>query len=144
VSSDSFEVPFTRDELQKMLKQQLTGPFKDLLAEAIIGLIHDKKELGLLTKASLGVRPDPLRTMYMEYYVKESNVSLYSADKIAMQDKGIIREDGRMLCKLVGFNPWTGDGYEIEYSIITFDGKQELRRYSVYESSLQGTERKDY
>jgi hypothetical protein len=128
----SSSLDFTEEELHSIIKQQLTGPNKDLLAEAIFGICEDydwKKEK--IVKASLGIGSVSEHALNEEYKVRKENVSVYEIDYDDSVEKGYLDENGCVLCILKSFNPWASAMYEVEYTYIR-NGKPHTTTYTTY------------
>jgi hypothetical protein len=137
--SKEFSVSFNDDQLIEILQKQLTGPNVDLLTEAVLGLMGDTEwKKGILLKAALGTKEKCEMPMHQEYWATSSNLSLYSStDNVAMKERGMMDEQGRIKCRLVGFNPWEFSPYQVEFEIIEpTEGKRELKTGSLRQNQM--------
>ena len=122
-------------EIKDMLKQQLTGPNKTLLADAMLGLIKDEWKLERLFKTLLGVKPVKKFPVGTKVKIPIQNISNYSWDKEKMRtEKLIIDEYIEVL--ILDYTPWEYEVYQIETTIIK-DGK-DIRETSKTSTTGRG------
>jgi hypothetical protein len=114
---------FTKEELKIALKQMLSSPHKDLIAEALDAMLNEYSwRRDLLMKAALGIRPQSQLRLYDEYLVRANWVSSYKRDDVKSKEVGLIDVNDNIKCTLVGFKPWENPPYRIEYECINNNG----------------------
>ena len=131
------KIDFSAEEIEAIIKHSITGPHKDLLAEAIIGLMDSDFKMGALLKAALGTKRECDLPLKDEYYVNFGHVSNYMFDEVKMREKGLIDSSDKMKCTLLGFNPWAANGYHILYKYLDSSGKEQEASYAIGKSSLE-------
>ena len=130
------KVEFSDQEVEDIIKHQITGPNKDLLTEAIVGLMDTNFKMGALLKAALGSKRECELPLREHYYVNSAHVSSYMFNDDLMREKDMFKED-LVICKLIGFNPWNENGYNILYKYLDHAGKEQEASYSVSKQSLE-------
>ena len=134
------KVEFSDQEIEDIIKQQITGPNKDLLTEAIVGLMDNNFKMGALLKAALGTKRKSDLPIGEEYYVNTVHISSYMFDEALMEEKGMIIKSQLIKCKLIGFNPWNENSYNVSYKYLDNTGDEKEGSYSVAKHSLDFTE----
>jgi hypothetical protein len=129
-------INFTEQELIQILRQHLTGPSKDLLAEAILGTADSDWRKEKIFKAAMGIRPVSELTLHEEYLVTASSVSTYLMDEAKSIEQGYVNSNDQLTCKLISYNPWESSQYKIEYKYINDTGKEKTTTYDVPASYL--------
>lgn len=123
--NSSHSVPFTKEELREAFKQMLSGPHKDLIAEAVVELISDSSsKTEKLVKSLSGIIPAAVHTLYDEYYVDASSVSSWQRDDTATKQAGLIDANNRVLCRFIRFEPWDNYQYVIRFEYVNKSGKR--------------------
>jgi hypothetical protein len=133
----SNRIDFTDQEIRNIIEQHLTGPQRDLLSEAIFGLMGDsdwKKEL--LLKASLGIKPQSVHRLNEYYLVKTNSLSTYDMNETLTKEAGLISENDMFKCKLVEFLPWESAKYRLSYMYLKSDGSEYNRTYELGATEL--------
>lgn len=125
-------VDFSDKEIEQALKQQLTGPNRDLLSEAILTMLGDDWKKGLLLKATMGIKSECELILNEEYYISTDNISSYDFNRPAMKEAGIINTDDKIKCRLIQFNPWDFSKYLVEHKWMGSDCKEKVRQTSVH------------
>ena len=129
------KVDFSEQEIEDIIKQQITGPNKDLLTEAIVGLMDSNFKMGTLLKAALGTKRRCELQIGDEYYVNYNHVSNYMFNEDLMTEKNMFKGDW-LRCKLIGFNPWNESSYNVSYKYLDSSGDEKEASYSVGKASL--------
>jgi len=130
-------INFTDKEIRDIIQQHLVGPNKDLLGEAIFGLMGDQDwKKGLLLKASLGTKPQSVHRVNEYYLVKVSSLSVYDMDTALTKEAGLISENDMFKCKLVEFLPWEHAKYRLSYMYLKSDGSEYKRTYELSAKEL--------
>jgi len=112
----SNKVEFSDSEIKDILMTHLTGPHKELLGEAILGMLGDELwKKGLLLKVCLGSQPQSELTLRETYYVDQTHTRYWQHDEDKMIAAGLINENNKIKCVLVKYNPWSATPYEISY-----------------------------
>ena len=133
----SSRVEFSDQEIEDIIKQQITGPNKDLLSKAIIGLLDDTEwKKAILLKAALGTKAKPEFRLHEDHYIRYSDLSMYGADTEAMKEKKLIDHNSNITCKIIKFNPFLHSQYTVRYDIINEDGKKESKTYNTHKIYL--------
>ena len=130
------KIDFSAEEIEAIIKHSITGPHKDLLAEAIIGLMDSDFKMGALLKAALGTKRECDLPLKDEYYVNFGHVSNYMFDEVKMKEEGLIDNFDQIKCRLIGFNPWNSSSYNIIYKYLDSSGKECEASYAVDAHSL--------
>lgn len=131
-------VEFSEEEIKDMIKPFLTGPNKDLLGEAIIGLIGDSEwKQSKLVRAMLGLVDKSQLTLQEEYYVKTHSVSTYYWNEEAMKEAGTIDAKDCIKVKLISFDPFQASCYKVQYTYLHKEtGKPKTTTYELSASEL--------
>ena len=115
----------------------LSGPHKDLIAEAVVELIGDSSDkTEKLVKSFSGITPTAVHTLYDEYYVDASAVSSWRRDNTATTQAGLINANNRVLCRFVRFDPWDNYQYVVEFIYVDTSGKKAKGIDSVNASQM--------
>ena len=123
-------VEFSDKEIRTAIEQQITGPAKGLLADAIFGLLGDSNDWkkGILLKAAMGIKEECELILNEEYYVNPDHISGYSFDQVAMKEAGLINSDNKIKCTLVQFKPYEFAKYIVKHEWIDkADGVRQTR-----------------
>ncbi len=137
----SNNIKFSDEELKDILKHNLAGPHKDLLSDAIIGLMDDSDwKLSHLIKATLGVRPKSKHRLYDEYLVPFNSVSGYMVNENLTREAGYINGDDKIKVILIEFIPWSSAQYKVRYEYINDKGAKAKKTYEIHGSYLTTAE----
>jgi len=116
---------FTKEELKIALKQMLSSPHKDLIAEALESMLNEYAwRRDIIMKAALGIKPQSQLRLYEEYAVKASWMSSYKRDDIKSKEVGLIDSYENVKCTLVEFRPWESSPYYVKYECIDTNGNR--------------------
>lgn len=116
--STNINIKLSNEEIKKIFKQQLTGSNKDLIADALFGLLVDDWKIERLLKSTLGITP-PLNKFPIDTLVKIpiGSLSSWMWEKEEMRKKRLIIDD-YVEGTISSFDPWAYQMYTVSLKVI--------------------------
>jgi len=116
--STNINIKLSNEEIKKIFKQQLTGSNKDLIADALFGLLVDDWKIERLLKSTLGITP-PLNKFPIDALVKipVGSLSSWMWEKEEMRKKRLIIDD-YVEGTISSFDPWAYQMYTVSLKVI--------------------------
>ena len=116
MSSKEINISLTESDIRKVIEQVVTGPNKELVAEALFQNLMDSsaQEIGYFIQAYIGNKPVLQYSVKEEVLVAPSNLADWNFDKETMIEKGIIKND-LMKAKIIEATVFSSKAYTVVF-----------------------------